>query len=177
VNAGDTAAPSSSATSRVGRSRLGERLGGFIYGTIVTLSVIVAGARAFPHEPGHVAVLVAVTSIVFWLAHVYSHSLGESISHDEHLSVAEVRRIARREGSLIEAAVPPVGALLLGALGILSARSSLWLAFGLGLCVLGVEGIVFARTERLGLVGSLVVVALNLALGVLLVGLKLLIGH
>jgi hypothetical protein len=43
--------------------------------------------------------------------------------------------------------------------------------------VLGVEGIVFARTERLGLVATLVVVALNLALGVLLVGLKLLIGH
>lgn len=176
MSAGDTAA-SSSAAARIGRPALGERLAGFIYGTIVTLSVIVAGARAFPHDPGHVAVTVAVTSIVFWLAHVYSHSLGESISHDEHLSLAEVRRIARREGSLVQAAVPPIVALLLGSVGILSERTSLWLAFALGLCVLGVEGIVFARTERLGLVASVVVVALNLALGVVLVALKLLLSH
>jgi hypothetical protein len=176
VSAGDSTAPPSAA-ARIGRSVLGERLAGFIYGTIVTLSVIVAGARAFPHDPGHVAALVGVTSIVFWLAHVYAHSLGESISHDEHLSVAEVRRIARREGSLIEAAVPPVAALLLGAVGILSERASLWLAFGLGLGVLFVEGIVFARHERLGLVGSVVVIALNLGLGGVLVALKLLLGH
>jgi hypothetical protein len=68
-------------------------------------------------------------------------------------------------------------ALLLGSVGILSERTSLWLAFALGLCVLGVEGIVFARTERLGLVASVVVVALNLALGVVLVALKLLLSH
>jgi hypothetical protein len=176
VSAGETAS-TQSAAGRIGRSALGERLAGFIYGTIVTLSVIVAGARAFPHDPGHVAAIVAVTSVVFWLAHVYSHSLGESISHDEHLSRAEVGRIARREGSIIEAAVPPVAALLLGAIGILSDRASLWLAFGLGLGVLFVQGIVFARMERLGLLGSLVVIALNLALGILLVALKLLLGH
>ena len=57
---------------RLARTAMGHRLGGFIYGTIVALSVIVGGARAYPHEPGHIAVLVAVTCIVFWLAHVYA---------------------------------------------------------------------------------------------------------
>jgi hypothetical protein len=84
---------------------MGERLGGFIYGTIVALSVIVAGARAYPHGPGHVAVLVVVTSFVFWLAHVYSHALGESLARDRRLSVEELTYLARREASMLEAAL------------------------------------------------------------------------
>src|SRR3954468_11864008 len=46
---------------RIGGMRMGERLGGFLYGTLVALAVIVAGAKAYPHEPGHVAALVAIT--------------------------------------------------------------------------------------------------------------------
>jgi hypothetical protein len=163
--------------SRPGRAARGERLGGFIYGTIIVLAVLVAGTRAYPHDPAHIAALIAVTSVVFWLAHVYAHSLGHSVATDEHLSLAELRRIARREGSLVEAAVPPLCALMLGAFGLLSTRAAVWVAFGLGLAVLAVQGVVFARVERLGRLGTLAVVAANLGLGVLLVGLKLLVSH
>jgi hypothetical protein len=156
---------------------MGERLGGFIYGTIVVLAVLVAGAKAYPHDVGHIAALVAVTSVVFWLAHVYAHSLGQSVATDEHLSLADLRHIARREGSLVEAALPPLGALMLGAFGLLSTRAAVWLAFSLGLAVLAVEGVVFARVERLGPLGTLAIVTANLALGVLLVGLKLFVSH
>jgi hypothetical protein len=162
--------------SRVGRGQ-GERLGGFIYGTIIVLAVIVAGARAYEHDAGHIAGLVVVTVVVFWLAHVYSHALAHAVAHDEHLSLEELRRIARREASLLEAAVPPLVALLLGAFGILSTALAVWLAVVLGLVVLFAQGITFARIERLGLLGTLAVVAANLGLGVLLVGLKLLVSH
>ena len=156
---------------------MGERLSGFIYGTIIALAVLVAGAKAYPHAAGRIAALVAVTSVVFWLAHVYSHSLAHSVAKDEHLSLAEVRYIARREASLIEAVFPLCAALLLGAFGLVSTKVAVWTAFGLGLAVLAVQGIVFARTERLGRLGTLTVVAANLGLGVLLVGLKLLVSH
>ena len=156
---------------------MGERLAGFVYGTILTLSVVVAGARAFPHDPAHVAELVAVTSLVFWLAHVYAHWLGESVSHGKHLSFDELRRVISREWSLVEAAVPPIVALLLGAAGLLSERAAVWLAFALGLGVLFVEGIVFVRVERLGLVSGVLVVLANLGFGILLVALKLVLGH
>jgi hypothetical protein len=43
--------------------------------------------------------------------------------------------------------------------------------------VLAVQGIVFARAERLGPLGTLAVVTANLGLGVLLVALKLLVAH
>jgi hypothetical protein len=156
---------------------MGERLAGFIYGTIVVLGVIVGSARAYPHGPGHIAAVVLVTVVVFWLAHVYAHSIGHSVAHDEHLSLVELGHIARREGSLVEAALPPIGALLLGALGILSTQTAVWLAFGLGLAVLAAQGVTFARIEKLGGVASIVVVALNVGLGCLLVGLKLFVSH
>jgi hypothetical protein len=156
---------------------MGERLGGFIYGTIIALSVIVAGARAYPHECGHITVLVAVTSFTFWLAHVYAHGMGHSLSKDEHLTLHELGHIARREGAIIEAAVPPLVVLLLGTLGVFSTKVAVWLAFGLGLGVLALQGVVFARVERLGWLGTFAVVAANLSLGVVLVALKLFVTH
>ena len=123
---------------------------GFIYGTIIVLSVVVAGSKAYPHEPGHVAVLALVTAFVFWIAHVYAHALGHSVAHDERISLDELKYIARREASMIEAALPPAGALLLAVVGVLSTRAAVWAALGLGLAVLAVQGIAFARLERLG---------------------------
>lgn len=159
------------------REAFGERLGGFIYGTIVVLSVVIAGARIYPNGPGHVAAFVVVTTFVLWLAHAYSHGLALSVTNDEHLSLAELGHVARREASILEAGVPSIVALLLGAAGILSEDVAIWLAIGLGLGVLAVQGVVFARIEHLGRLATAVVVALNLGLGVLLIWLKLLVGH
>jgi len=156
---------------------MGARLGGFVYGTIVVLSVLVAGARAYPHSAGRIAGLVLASSVVFWVAHVYAHGISESITDDERLSVADLRRIARHEASIVEASLPPLVALLLGALGVVSTQSAVWLAFALGLLVLFVEGIVVARVERLAAPGTVAVVAANLALGLSLVALKLVVGH
>jgi hypothetical protein len=155
----------------------GERLGGYIYGTIVVLSTIVAGAKAYQEHVGHVAVLVAITTVVFWLAHVYAHALASSVSRDQHLSRAALTKIARRESSIIEAAAAPIGALLLGYLGVVSPRAAVWLAVACGLAALVAQGFAFARVERLGGLGTLVIVAINLGLGLALVGLKLLVSH
>jgi hypothetical protein len=162
---------------RLGRAAMGERLGGFVYGTIVTLAIIAAGARAYPDQPGYIAALVVVTTGVLWLAHVYSHGLAYSVSRDEHLSRADLAHIARRELSIVEAGVPSVLALLLGAVGLFDADTAVWIALGLGLAVLAAQGIIFARAERLGRLGTLGVVAANLALGLLLVVLKVLVAH
>ena len=165
------------ARAHASRARTGERLGGFIYGTILVLAVIAVGARAYPHEAADIATVVAATSIVFWLAHVYARALAQSIVGDRRLSLAELRHIARRESTMIAAAVPSVAALLLGAFGVLSTRAAVWAAFGLGLALLVIQGITFARVERLGRLGTFAVVATNLVLGTALVGLKVLVTH
>ncbi len=158
------------------RAEIAERLGGFVYGTIVVLSVIVAGAKAYPDDTTRIAVLVAVTTIVFWLAHAYAHALAESVRSNEHLTVTEVRRIGRHEAPLVQAGVPSIAVLLLGSLGLFDSDTAIWLAIGFGLAVLAVQGFVFARVERLGPTGTIAVVAVNLGLGLLLVALKLLVA-
>jgi len=162
---------------KVGRGEMGERLGGFIYGTIVVLATLIAGARAYSHGIGHVALLVFLTTVVFWLAHVYADSLADSIRRSQRLSWHEVVEIARRESSIIEAAVTPVLLLILGKIGLFSENTAVWLAFAAGLVVLGAGGVAFARTTRLGRIGTLLIVGLNVSIGLVLVGLKLFVGH
>src|SRR5262245_25889829 len=170
------AAPSHGQKAVASQMARGARLGGFIYGTVVTMSVIVAGVKAYPGAPGRIAVLVLGTTIVFWLAHVYAHGVSYSVGRDEHLSLAVLGDIARQEASIVEACVPSVAALLAGWFGLFSARVSIWLALALGLGVLAVQGFRFARAERLNWVGTVIVLALNVGLGLLLIGLKVVVS-
>ena len=62
-------------------------------------------------------------------------------------------------------------------MGLLSTNAAVWLAMGLGLGVLVVQGIIFARVEGLGRIATLAVVTANLSLGLVLVALKLLVIH
>jgi hypothetical protein len=139
--------------------------------------VLVGGAKAYPHDAWKIVLLLAVTATVFWLAHVYAHGLAHVVAQDRHLSLAELRRIGRHESSILEATLPPLAPMLLAALGLISTRAGAWIAYGLGLGVLMFSGLVFARVERLGWLATLVVVALNVALGVALVALKLVVTH
>ena len=162
---------------RLAREAAGHRLAGLVYGTLVVLAMVVFGAKTYPDQPGLIAVFVVVTTALLWLAHVYAHGVGQSVSDGRRLSLVDLRRIAGRQASIVEAALPPSAPLLLGAVGLISAGVAIWAAFGLGLAVLGAQGVRFARAERLGLVGTLAAVAVNLAFGLVLVGLKLLLAH
>ena len=77
-----------------GRRVLGERLGGYIYGTMVVLATVVAGAEAYRDGAGHIVLLVLMTTFVFWLAHVYAHALGHSVSTGKRISGDELVRLA-----------------------------------------------------------------------------------
>jgi hypothetical protein len=163
--------------TRPDREALATAVGGLTYGTVVVLSVIVAGAKAFPDSPGGLGLIVLVTTATFWLAHVYAHSPAFSIGHDAHLSLARVGETARRQAWILGAGVPPGTALLLGAVGLLDEKTAVWLALGLGTAVLLAMGLVFARVERLGLLGTTLAVLANLALGAVLILLKVLVIH
>jgi hypothetical protein len=155
----------------------GERVAGFTYGTLVTLSMVIAGAKVYPDGPAQIAAFVVLTTLGLWLAHVYAHTVGQSVSHGRRVRPAELRHIARREGAMVEAALPPVVPLLLAAVGLISTQLAIWAAFGLGLVVLAVQGVQFARIERLSRVRTVVAVAGNVGVGLILVGVKLLLAH
>ena len=121
--------------------------------------------------------VVATTSGVIWLAHVYAHALGESIERGQRLDWDEFKSIAARELPILAAAAAPISVLLLGALGTITESTDIWLAFGVGFVALAAQGARYARVERLGAGGMAAVIALNLALGGLVVALKVLVSH
>ena len=147
-----------------------------VYGTVLAMAALAAGA-AEHLGPGRLIAVVAATSTVIWVAHVYAHSLGESIERGHRLDLAEFKGIAARELPILGAAAVPTSVLLLGALDVINENPDIWLAFGLGFVALAVQGTRYARVERLGPGGTAAVIALNLALGGVVVALKVLISH
>ena len=69
----------------------------------------------------------------------------------------------------------PVAAILLGVLGVFATRTALWVAVGVGVAT--VQGLRYARLERLSPAGTIATVAINLALGLVIVLLKALVSH
>jgi hypothetical protein len=161
------------------RYLIGDRrtIAGTVYGTIIALSVLAAGAHAYQHHLWRLASIVAISALVLWVAHIYAHGIGESVAAGRRLTMAEVGDIARREYSIVLSAVLPVAALVLGAAGVLDERTSLRWAFGVGIFALAVQGIRYARLEELGRWAAIASVSLNLALGLAIVAVEAFVTH
>ena len=155
----------------------GRQIAGTVYGTIVVMGALVAGSKGGEPDPATLAAAVAGTVLVLWLAHVYSHALGETIALGRRLDTGELRDVARRELAIPLAAVAPMISLLLGAVGVFRDTTSVWIALVIGLVTLTVHGLAYARIERMSPVGTLVVVAINLGFGLVLVALKAALAH
>jgi hypothetical protein len=155
---------------------VGTGIASTVYGTVVVMATLTA-AYATEKHPWKLATIVWSAVVVLWVAHLYAHGLSESIVEKRRLTGREVRAILRRElGILLAAAVPSV-ALLLGAAGLFKESAAVWLALAAGLVTLAAEGVRFARLERLGLLGTLVAMGLNVGLGLLVVALKVAVAH
>ncbi len=152
------------------------RIASSVYGTVLVMATLAAASGDDSH-PWSLAVLVATVVSAVWVAHLYSHALSESIERGQRATFADLKRIGQRELGILLAAALPITALLLGAVGLLRERTAIWLAFGIGLVVLVVQGVRYARVEGLGRSGTALAVAANLALGLLVVGLKVMIFH
>jgi hypothetical protein len=154
-----------------------ESMAGTVYGTIVVLATLAAGSAGKQPGAWELAIIVSVTVIVLWIAHFYSHALAESLERGRRLDRAELVSVARRELAIPGAALVPVAALVLGALGVFAERTAVWIAMGIGVATLAVEGARFAALERVGRGMRVVVVALNILLGLSIVALKALVAH
>jgi hypothetical protein len=153
----------------------GRGIPGAIYGTVVAMSTITAAAASRSSEA--VAVMVATTATVFYVAHVYAHAMGDSIHSSTPISWASLVDLARREVTIPLAAVLPVAALLLGAAGWVERAAAAWLAIAVGVASLTAQGVAYARIERLGPARAAAAVGANLVLGLTIVGFKAAVSH
>jgi len=75
------------------------------------------------------------------------------------------------------AAIATIREHMLAGTGVISTQVAIWTAIAVGLVVLGVLGVRFARIRGFGTLRTCAAVAANLAFGVLVVVLKLLLAH
>jgi hypothetical protein len=153
----------------------GDNLAGGIYGTILVTSII--AATDFHANIWRSLGIVIVTTLTFWLAHVYAHALAVSLDATETISFVRIRRVGRHEWPLLQAAILPSLILFAGALGLLGTMLTYRLAVGVGVATLIWWGIVFARKEQLSRRATFIVVAVNAGFGILIVALKEFVSH
>jgi hypothetical protein len=151
-------------------------IAGTVYGTIVVMGSLAAGSSAQP-DSWRLATIAASTVLVLWIAHVYSHSLAETISAGRRLDRAEVFDVMRRELPIPLAAVGPVAALVLGAAGVFRDTTAIRVALGIGLATLALQGLRYAGVEGFSRTGTIVAVAVNFSLGLAIVALEAGLAH
>lgn len=149
-----------------------ERIAGSVYGTIVVLAVLAAGSESEAIDAWELDVFMIGSVIVLWIAHVYAHGVAESVSAGIPLDGEAIRVLAAREISIVLAAVGPGIVLLLGAVGLIGDATAVWLALAVGTFVLAFQGLRYAKATALSRRGTLAVVAINVALGLFIVALK-----
>jgi hypothetical protein len=148
-----------------------------IYGTILVLAVVAAVSGDDDASATYILFGVLITSLVFWIAHMYAELLTSAVN-DPSRSWRELwRAAARSEWPLMEAALAPAVPLLLGAVGVLSRDTAVNLAYVVGLLDLFGWGIAIGRA--LDQPGSRAVLTglVNVALGAVVVVLKALVHH
>ena len=142
-----------------------------VYGTILTASLLIAVGGDAVMVMG----TIALTVLVFWLAHVHVAILRRVVRTGEHAHWPAVRASLVEEWPLAQASLTPLAPVLLAALGVLSLPTARWA--GVAICVVELVawGVAISRLARLGRRGTALTIGINVVLGVALIGLKLLV--
>ena len=149
---------------------------GAVYGSLLAASVV-ATAGTLGSYPGlKLIVLLLVTGLVFWVTHVYAHLSGERLV-GQPWSWHETRRVAVHEWAIVEAAVLPAAAVALAAVAGLDEATAAWLAIGVAVA----QQVAWAclGAARAGATRRQMIVegAVNLLLGLIIVGTKAALKH
>ncbi|WAZ19438.1 hypothetical protein STRCI_000493 [Streptomyces cinnabarinus] len=149
---------------------------GGVYGSLLAASVVL-GAGSLGNFPRvELVVLLLLTGIVFWLAHVHAKLFGERLARHA-LDRRTVLLVCREEWPILRAALPPALAIAISPLLGLDVQGAVWLA----LCVAVVGQVSWSvrAAQRVGASWRLVVISasVNLLLGLLIVGVKLFVKH
>jgi hypothetical protein len=154
----------------VRRDRLAANPSGAIYGTILATAVIAAAAN-HGEPPGRIAAATGGTLLVFWLAHVYS----ELLARGGRFRWTAVRAAMADELPMVEAPLPSIVFLVLGAVGLLGDRLAVNLALANGVAQLLGWGALAGRRAGWSWFATLATGLVYAAFGVVIVLLKALL--
>jgi hypothetical protein len=143
-----------------------------VYGSVVAGTVIVT---AGPAQPVVLAIMIVVGGIVFWLAHVYALTVANVHGGWE---VGAIRKGLRKEWPVAFASIPPaIAALSAGIFPDLSPADGAWIAVVVAIVEQQLWG--YWAVRRSGMRGMAMVrtITLNVVIGIVVVVLKIGVGH
>ena len=146
-----------------------------IYGLILATSVIAVSREYESANAGLIGVTVLVTSVVFWLAHVYARVLARSITQHRWLNRSEVREVLHHDWPLVEVTVPLLLVLALGVVDAVPDKAAILAATLAALVELGAAGGSAARRSGAGLRATIVSAVIAVMLGSAIILLKALV--
>src|SRR5262245_30286436 len=143
-----------------------------IYGSIIATAVIGA-LRETDTTSRELAIDVAATMVVFWLAHTWAAVAGERIHMAHRLSLARIRALGREEWPMVEAGFGPVLVLVLGWVGVIEEDTAAKIALAVGILQLFAWGFFLGRRVYRTWTGAVLAGVSNGVLGLLLVALEI----
>jgi hypothetical protein len=136
-------------------------------------------STSLEEDPGPwlIAITVALTNVVFWVAHVHATLIADWSHEGGRPGWTQARQRMKHEFPLFAACVPTLVVLVLAGLGFYGVSLAVWLALIIGIVLLAGWGLAIARIARLGVVGGVFVAGINVALGLAIVLLKVIVSH
>lgn len=153
------------------------RLGRAIYGGVLYLTLLVVlASQDPPPERGEIVLILAVSAIVYFAAHVYAAVVPALAQHGRFHRGAIVDA-CRDELPILIAAVIPLAPMVLHATGAIGVEAAYLLAVFLTLAVLIVYVLVEGRRAGLSWFRTLITAALIVVVGILVLVLELAVVH
>ncbi|MGW7583008.1 hypothetical protein ACWGKU_14450 [Kitasatospora sp. NPDC054768] len=173
---GGTPAPRDPAPRDPARGGIRKRTdyAGAVYGSMLAASVIAASSLTEPHPRLSLILLLVITGIVFWIAHVYALVAGEREAGHQ-VTWSQVREVGRHEWPLVEASALPALAVLVSPW--LGAGENAWLALGVAVAQQVAWATLGARRAGASSGQILAEGVVNLLLGLVIVAAKVAVGH
>jgi len=143
---------------------------GWLYGAVITASLFTL-AGAHPAEYPRILLVVLLTLVMYWLAHVYTRVIADRLADPSAALGTRIREALHHELSILVGSVPAVVAyIVFVALGLTAYAT--WAALWVSVLLLGVVGFRIGRQAG-GSFGRLVLETVGCAmLGVVMIGLK-----
>ena len=144
-----------------------------IYGSVLAATVVVSAGDL--RAPVVLALLLIVSGVVFWFAHVYAVTVA---AVHGGWQVGAIRTGLRHEWPVAFAAIPPaIAAIVCGSLPNLSITDGAWAALAVAIIEQQVWGYAAIRTARLSGRALAMTALLNFGMGIAIVALKVMISH
>jgi hypothetical protein len=144
-----------------------------VYGSVLAASVVVSSGDL--RAPGVLALLLIVTGAVFWFAHVYAETVA---GVHGGWQTGAISAGLRHEWPVAFASVPPaIAALVCWFLPDVSVRDGVWAALIVAIVEQQLWGYAAARQARLSGPVLTRTILLNAGIGLVIVALKVAIGH